>query len=239
MKSFGADVSIVGPDSATLLDANEVAYRRLLSDMQSSFYVANSIVGPHPYPTMVREFQTVIGMEVKQQIMSASGALPDHLIAYAAGGSNALGLFYPFLDTEIALSGVESSGSQGEQPTRLRDNRPGIYQGTKTLMRQDGNGQLMASESLAVGLQASLLGPEYSHLLSTGRINCESVSDKEALNACALGQELEDITFSLESAHAIARGLQLASDLQADKTVVINVSGRGEKDAALISGEQL
>jgi tryptophan synthase beta chain len=234
IKALGAEVSVVEPEDARLLEANEEANRAALGVMQEGFYVPNSAVGPHPFPAMVRDFQSVIGNEVKQQVLAATGGYPDHLVACMGGGSNALGLFHPFLDTQVAMTCVEAGGDDNSQPSRFTENRPGIYQGTRTLMRQDENGQLLANDSLAIGLQASLLGPELSNLVKEGRVNCAGVSDQDAVAAYQLTRKLESITPALESAHAIACGLELAASLEHDKVVVINLSGKGVKDASQV-----
>ncbi len=232
IEAMGAKVTIVEAGKASLLEAGEESTRFWLGAMQDCFYVFNSVIGPHPYPLMVRDFQTVIGREVKQQIITATGRLPDHLLACLGSGSNAIGLFHAFVDTDVAITAVEASGADGNASC-LR--RRGIYQGARTLLRQDGNGQLLTNASLAVGLQACLLGPELAYLHSNGRLSIEGVDDQQALAAHQLCADLESISVSLESAHAIARGLQLAGQLDSDKNIVINLSGRGEKDTVQIN----
>jgi tryptophan synthase beta chain len=229
MRTLGAEVTIVELGSASLLEANEEATRAWLGAIQNCFYVVNSVIGPHPYPVMIRDFQTIIGEEVKQQMLLATGRDPDHLVACVGGGSNAMGLFYPFLDSTVAMTGVEAAGSYG---TGIQDRRPGVFQGLKTIMRQDSNGQLLNVKSLAVGLQSCMLGPEHSFLQATGRVAYENITDDDALHAYKLTRELENITPALESAHAIAWGLGLAASQDPDKNIVINLSGRGEKDTS-------
>jgi tryptophan synthase beta chain len=234
MRALGARVAIVETGSGSLLDANQQTTGAWLGAIQNGFYVVNSVVGPHPYPMMVRNFQSIIGHEVKQQMLSATGRFPDHLVASIGGGSNAMGLFYPFLDTTVAMTGVEAAGDGSSPAARFQHGRPGIFQGVKTIMRQDDNGQLLNVDSLAVGLQTCLVGPEPSFLHASGRVSCEAVSDEQALAAYQLSRELESITPALESAHAIAWGLELAASLNSDNNIVINLSGQGEKDAGQI-----
>ena len=231
IQALGAKVSIVESGSRSLLEANEETTRAWLGAVQDCFYVVNSVVGPHPYPVMVRDFQSIIGHEVRQQMLSETGRLPDHLVASVGGGSNAMGLFYPFLDTDVAMTGVEAAGDSSRPAASLSMGRPGVFQGVKTMIRQDSNGQIMNAHSLAVGLQTSVLGPEPSFLQATGRLSSQSVTDGEALEAYQLTRELESISPALESAHAIAWGLKLAAKLSPDKNIVINLSGKGEKDA--------
>lgn len=234
IRALGAEVSIVEPGHSSLLEANAEANRAWLGALKNCFYVANSVVGPHPYPVMARDFQSLIGLEVKQQLLSATGRYPDHLVACLGGGSNAMGLFYPFLDTTIAMTCVEAAGSNGRHAARFRDGRSGIYQGVKTIMLQDSVGHLLNGHSLAVGLQSTLVGPEPSFLQVAGRLSYETISDREALHAYQLTRGLESITPALERAHAIAWGLKLAATLNPDNNIVINLSGQGKKDASQI-----
>lgn len=226
MRALGAEVSLIETGAGSLLAANEATTRAWLSAINNGFYVVNSVIGPHPYPTMVRDFQSVIGQEVKQQILSATGQLPDHLVASLGGGANAIGLFTPFLETDIPMTGVRAL----KDPGRL-----GVFQGVKTLMQQDENGQLLNINSLAVGLQSCLTGPEPSFLHYIGKLAYTTVSDEEVLQAYELSTQLESITPALESCYAIAYGLKLAANLSPQKSIVINLSGRGEKDADQIS----
>lgn len=226
IRALGAEVSIIKTGAGSLLAANEATTRAWLGAINNGFYVVNSVIGPHPYPTMVRDFQSIIGQEVKQQILSASGQLPDHLVASLGGGANAIGLFSPFLETDTPMTGVRAL----KDPGRL-----GVFQGVKTLMQQDENGQLLNINSLAVGLQSCLTGPEPSFLHSAGRLAYATVSDEEVLQAYELSTQLESITPALESCYAIAYGLKLAANLNPQNTIVINLSGRGEKDADQIS----
>ena len=235
IQAIGANVSIVESGCGSLLEANEETTRVWLGAVQDCFYVVNSVVGPHPYPVMVRDFQSIIGHEVRQQMFSETGRLPDHLVACVGGGSNAMGLFYPFLDTGVAMTGVGAAGDSNRPATSLQLGRPGVFQGLKTMIRQDSNGQIVNVHSLAVGLQTSVLGPEPSFLQATGRLFLQSVTDGEALEAYQLTRELESISPALESAHAIAWGLKLAASLSPDKNIVINLSGKGEKDAGQTS----
>lgn len=231
MQAMGAKVSIIDSGKASLLEANEESTRFWLGAMQESFYVFNSVIGPHPYPLMVRDFQSNIGKEVKQQIISATGRPPDHLVACLGSGGNAIGLFHAFLDTDVAMTAIEATGKDNNV---CCPRRRGIYQGVKTLLRQNDNGQLLTNSSLAVGLQACLLGPELSYLQSSSRLAVAGVNDQQALAASQLSTELESMSIALESAHAIAWGLQLAGQLDSDKNIVINLSGKGEKDTGQI-----
>ena len=235
IQALGAKVSIVESGDRSLLEANVETTRAWLGAVQDCFYVSNSVIGPHPYPVMVRDFQSIIGQEVRQQMLSETGRLPDHLVACVGGGSNAMGLFYPFLDTGVAMTGVEAAGDSSRLSANLPISRPGVFQGLKTMIRQDANGQILAVDSLAVGLQASVLGPEPSFLQATGRLSSQSVTDGEALEAYQLTRELESISPALESAHAIAWALKLAARLSPDKNIVIDLSGKGEKDAGQTS----
>lgn len=226
MRALGAEVSLIETGAGSLLAANEATTRAWLGAINNGFYVVNSVIGPNPYPTMVRDFQSIIGQEVKQQILSANGRLPDHLVASVGGGANAMGLFTPFLETDIPMTGVRAL----KDPGRL-----GVFQGVKTLMQQDENGQLLNINSLAVGLQSCLTGPEPSFLHSEGRLAYATVSDEEVIQAYELSTQLESITPALESCYAIAYGLKLAANLSPKNSIVINLSGRGEKDADQIS----
>lgn len=236
MEQLGARISIVEPARASLLEANEAAHRALVGAMSKAYLVFSSIVGPHPIPRITREFQSVIGQEVLQQTQASCGKLPTQLVSYAAGGSLAMGLFHPFLDSTVSMAAVESSGREGEQKTRPEENRVGIYQGAKTLMRRDEHGLVVPNISHATALQASIAGPEYCHYVSTGRISCTGISDQQALAASQLTHEQESINPSPESAHAIAAGLTLASGMTTDEIVVIALSGRPAENAPASNG---
>lgn len=231
MEQMGARISIVEPARASLLEANEAAHRALVGAMSKACFVFSSIVGPHPLPSITREFQSVVGQEVLQQAEDCCGKLPTQLVSHAAGGSLAMGLFYPFLDSSVSMTGVESSGREGEQETRFEENRLGVYQGAKTLMRRDEHGLVLPNSSRAPGLQASLAGPEYCHYINVGRIACKGISDQQADDALQLTTKLESVSPSPESAHAIAAGLTLASSMPADEIVVIALSGRAPEDS--------
>jgi len=236
IEALGAKVTTIESGSASRLEANEETTRFWLRSLQDCFYVVNSVIGPHPYPLMVRDFQSVIGDEVKRQILYATGSPPDHLVACVGAGANAIGLFYAFLDSEIAMTVIEAEGDGTSPNASVKLDRSGVFQGVRTSIRQDKNGQILSNESLAVGLQTCMRGPELCFLQSTGRLAISSATDREALAAYHLTYERESISAALESAHAIAWGLKLAASLNADKNIVINLSGKGEKDLGQVVG---
>lgn len=235
MQKLGANIQIIESGDGSRLEANEECTRFWLGQLQNCFFVVNSAIGPHPYPLMVRDFQSVIGDEVKQQIVSLTGRLPDHLVACVGGGANAMGLFYPFLDSDLAMTIVEAGGDSTEPDNGQALSRPGVFQGVKTKIRQDENGQIMNLDSLAVGLQSYMLGPELCYLLDSERLHLTSVTDQEALEAYHLTDKLESVTVALESAHAIASALKLATRLDQEKNIVVNLSGNGDKDSAQVA----
>ncbi|MFT5131940.1 MAG: tryptophan synthase beta chain [Gammaproteobacteria bacterium] len=237
IEALGAKVTTIESGRGSRLEANEETTRFWLGSLQDCFYVVNSVIGPHPYPLMVRDFQSVIGDEVKEQIVSVTGNTPDHLVACVGAGSNAIGLFYAFLDTDVPMTGVQAAGDSTGLDANVKLDRMGVFQGVRTSIRQDKNGQILNNESLAVGLQTCMRGPELCFLQSTGRLAIASATDSEALAAYHLIYELESISVALESAHAIAWGLALAASLDADKNIVINLSGKGEKDASQVAGD--
>jgi len=235
MRRMGADVIAVADGSRTLKDAVNAALKYWMENLTDSHYLLGSALGPHPYPLLVRSFQSVIGREVKKQLAKSRGRQADVLVACVGGGSNALGLFYPFLDQpKIRLIGVEAGG-RGLQPGRhaARANnlgRVGIVQGYKSLFLQDDNGQVLPTHSISAGLDYAGIGPQLAELHDGKRVEFTTIDDREALTAFNELCRCEGIIPALESAHAVAQGLKTAAGLPADSIVVINVSGRGEKD---------
>jgi len=239
MKILGAEVVPVASGTATLKDAMNEAMRHWVSRVRDTFYIIGSTAGPHPYPMMVRNFQSIIGKETKRQILKKEGRLPDILIACVGGGSNALGLFYPFKDiSEVAMIGVEAAGkgiSTGMHAASISAGSVGVLHGNKTYLLQDGDGQVRDAYSIAAGLDYPGVGPEHSHFRATGRAAYVTIDDKEAVNAFLCLSEYEGIIPAMESAHAVAYAMKLAPTLGRDKIIVINLSGRGDKDAAIIA----
>ncbi len=239
MQLLGAKVRIVNAGSSTLKDAINEALRDWTTNPETTHYLLGSALGPHPYPMMVRDFQSVIGTEARRQILEAEGRLPDALIACVGGGSNSIGLFHSFLlDAEVRMIGVEAGGissTLGEHAARLGNNtgRPGVLHGTRTYLLQDEDGQVATTHSISAGLDYPSIGPEHSFLHDCGRVEYVSASDDEALAAFRELSRLEGIIPALESAHAIAHGLKIARQLKPDELLIINLSGRGDKDVSL------
>jgi tryptophan synthase beta chain len=234
MKLLGATVTPVTAGTATLKDAMNEAMRNWVTTIQDTFYVIGTVAGPHPYPMMVRDFQAVIGKEVKKQHMKAEGRLPDCLVACVGGGSNALGLFYPFLkDSTVRLVGVEAAGygiESGRHAAPLCAGTPGILHGTKTYLLQDKHGQITHAHSISAGLDYPGVGPEHSWLKDTGRAEYVAITDDEALEGFQLLTREEGIMPALESSHAIAHLVKLAPTLPKESSIVVCLSGRGDKD---------
>ena len=234
MRSFGATVSPVAEGSRTLTDAVNAALKNWTERVEDTHYLLGSALGPHPYPTMVREFQSVIGKETRRQILAAEGRLPDRIYACVGGGSNSIGMFSAFLDEEVELVGVEAGGRgalPGEHAARMGGAaRVGIVQAYKSYFLQDENGSLLPTHSLSAGLDYAGIGPQLAHLGQTGRIRFISAKDEEVLEALALTARSEGIVPALESAHALAGAFRELPDAPADTLTVINVSGRGDKD---------
>jgi tryptophan synthase beta chain len=237
MQLLGADVREVNAGSRTLKDAINEALRDWVTNVGDTYYLLGSALGPHPYPLMVRDYQSVIGREARKQILEQEGRLPDILIACVGGGSNSIGLFHPFLaDTQIKMIGVEAGGSGnelGQHAARFNvagGGRPGVLQGTKSYVLQDTNGQVAATHSISAGLDYPSIGPEHAFLHDAGRVEYVSVSDSEALEAFQLLSKLEGIIPALESAHAVAQAIKTARELKSDQILVVNLSGRGDKD---------
>jgi tryptophan synthase beta chain len=238
MKLMGANVKPVATGSRTLKDAINEAIRDWVTNVETSHYLLGSVVGPHPYPQIVRDFQSVIGKETKQQIIEKLHRLPDYIIACVGGGSNAIGIFHPFIDDrEVKLIGVEAAGhgiDSGEHAASLSTGRSGILHGTKSYILQDRNGQIGATHSISAGLDYPGVGPEHSYLKDTGRASYFTVTDEEALEGFKLLCRTEGITPALESAHAIAYAANKASQLDKEQIIVVNLSGRGDKDMDIV-----
>ncbi|MEH6496912.1 MAG: tryptophan synthase subunit beta [Pseudomonas marincola] len=234
MKLMGAEVIPVVSGSRTLKDAMNEALRDWVTNVEDTFYIIGTVAGPHPYPTLVRDFQNVIGEEVRRQIMKAEGRLPDTLLACIGGGSNAMGLFHPFLDEDgIDIIGVEAAGhglDTDKHAASLKGGRPGVLHGNRTYLLQDDDGQIIEAHSISAGLDYPGIGPEHAWLNDMGRVNYVSATDQEALEAFQLCCELEGIIPALESSHALAYLKTLAPDLPSDHVIVVNLSGRGDKD---------
>ncbi len=238
MRILGAQVSPVRRGTSTLKEAMSQAMREWVAHVKDTYYVIGSTAGPHPYPMMVRDLQSVIGREAKRQILSKEGKLPDALVACVGGGSNSLGLFYAFLGhREVAMYGVEAAGeglSTGRHAASLCAGSVGVLHGAKTYVLQDEHGQIQEAHSIAPGLDYPGVGPEHSYLRSTGRVSYVYVSDNEAMDAFNMLSRLEGIIPALESAHAVAWALRMAPRMDKDKVLVLNLSGRGDKDAAVV-----
>jgi len=237
MQLLGAEVREVNAGSRTLKDAINEALRDWVTNVEDTYYLLGSALGPHPYPLIVRDFQTVIGRETREQILEKQGRLPDILVACVGGGSNSIGLFHPFLrDESVRMVGVEAGGRSnelGQHAARFNRNgggRPGVLQGTMSYVLQDGNGQIASTHSISAGLDYPSIGPEHASLHDSGRVEYTSVSDTEALNAFQTLSRLEGIIPALESAHAIAHAIKVAAEMRGDQTVIVNLSGRGDKD---------
>ncbi|GAB7014723.1 tryptophan synthase subunit beta [Methanogenium cariaci] len=233
MELMGAKVIPVTGGTATLKDAVNEAMREWAASSEDSAYILGSVVGPHPYPEMVRDFQTVIGTEARQQILDREERLPDEVIACVGGGSNAIGMFYPFLQDDVRLVGVEAGGrgnAPGEHGASLKSGRPGILHGALSYLLQDADGQVIETHSVAAGLDYPSVGPEHSMLKDAGRVHYESVPDADVLNAFRYLSRREGIVPALESAHAVAYLMREQDRFERDDVVIINLSGRGDKD---------
>ncbi|HHY68336.1 MAG TPA: pyridoxal-phosphate dependent enzyme, partial [Alicyclobacillus sp.] len=239
---LGAEVVSVSSGTGTLKDAMNEAIRHWVEHVEDSFYVLGTVGGPHPYPVMVRNFQRVIGDETKAQILEKVGRLPDAIVACVGGGSNAMGIFYPFLEDEgVRLFGVEAAGkglSTGLHAAALEGGEPGILHGCFTYLLQDRYGQVKPAHSISAGLDYPGVGPEHAYLYETGRVKYVGVTDDQALDAFHRLAELEGILPALESAHAVAYTLELARKMDPDQVVVISLSGRGDKDVETLMRQQ-
>ena len=239
MKLLGAEVVPVDSGTATLKDAMNEAIRDWVANVENTFYIIGTVAGPHPYPYMVREFQSVIGQELRWQMQEAEGRLPDSLVACIGGGSNALGLFHPFLDeADVDIYGVEAAGhgiDSGEHAASLNGGRPGVLHGNRTYLLQTDDGQILDAYSISAGLDYPGIGPEHAWLHESGRVNYLSASDEEALDAFQWCTRKEGIIPALEPAHALAVVRKLAPDLPRDHLMVMNMCGRGDKDVATVA----
>jgi len=237
MRLLGAQVISVESGTRTLKDAINEAFRDWITNVRTTHYLFGTAAGPHPFPMIVRDFQSVIGKEVRQQILGKEGRLPDYVIACVGGGSNAIGLFHPFLEDDVTLIGVEAAGrglETGEHAATLSCGSKGVFHGAVSFVLQDEDGQIRGTHSVSAGLDYPGVGPEHSYLKSIGRAEYVSATDKEALEAFRKLAGMEGIIPALESAHAIAHVMKLAPSLAPDKIIVINLSGRGDKDVAYV-----
>jgi tryptophan synthase beta chain len=228
--------------SKTLKDSINEALRDWVTNAQTTYYLIGSVVGPHPYPMIVRDFQCIIGHETKEQMLAKEGRLPDALVACVGGGSNAIGLFHPFLeDTNVKMYGIEAAGeniTSGKHAASISAGSEGVFHGMLTYVLQDENGQIQTTSSISAGLDYPGVGPEHSFLKSIGRIQYDSITDKEALEAFIDLTRNEGIVPALESSHALAYSKKLAKKMNKDQIVVVNLSGRGDKDAEVVATQQ-
>jgi len=238
MKLMGAEVRSVESGSRTLKDAINEALRDWITNAQDTHYLLGSVVGPHPYPMMVRDFQSVIGKEARSQIIERTGRLPDYVVACVGGGSNAIGIFYPFLeDKGVSLIGVEAAGrglKTGEHAASLAEGKIGVLHGSKSYVLEDEWGQIRATHSISAGLDYPGVGPEHSYLKDSGRVTYTAATDDEALQGFLTLSRREGIIPALEPAHAIAYAIGLAQTLDKEKTIIVNLSGRGDKDIEIV-----
>jgi len=238
MKLLGAEVVPVTSGTRTLKDACNETLRYWVSHVDDTYYILGSVTGPHPYPMMVRDFQRVIGLEAKDQILEAEGRLPDAIVAAVGGGSNAIGIFHSFLEDEkVRLIGTEAAGrglDTGEHAATLTMGRPGVFQGSLSYVLQDEYGQVLPAHSISAGLDYPGIGPEHAYLKDIGRAQYYPITDEEALEALRLLSRTEGIIPALESAHAVAQAVKVARDMGPDEIVIVNLSGRGDKDVESI-----
>ncbi len=239
MKLLGAKLREVASGTQTLKDAMNEAMRDWITNVRTTFYIIGSVAGPHPYPMMVRDFQSIIGEETKGQVLEKEEKLPDLLIACVGGGSNAMGLFYPFLEDEkVKMIGVEAAGlglETGEHAASISAGRPGVLHGSKTYLLQNEDGQVKGTHSIAPGLDYPGVGPEHSFLKDSGRVSYTTVTDKDALEGFKFLSEKEGIIPALESAHAVAYATQVAPTMPGDSIIIICLSGRGDKDIQVVA----
>lgn len=239
MKLLGATVHSVNSGTRTLKDAMNEAMRDWVTNVDDTFYIIGTVAGPHPYPLLVRDFQSVIGREARQQSLDQAGRLPDALVACVGGGSNAIGLFHPFLtDESVAMYGVEAGGrgiESGQHAAPLEAGRPGVLHGNRTYLMADENGQITGTHSVSAGLDYPGVGPEHSWLKDIGRASYVSVTDDEALDGFRRLTQVEGIMPALESAHAVAYAVKLAATMKPDQMIIVNISGRGDKDIHTIA----
>lgn len=239
MKLLGAEVVPVTSGSKTLKDALNEAMRDWVTNVENTFYIIGTVAGPHPYPVMVRDFQTVIGRETREQIMEKEGRLPDALVACVGGGSNAIGLFYPFIeDEDVAIYGVEAAGDgleTGRHAAPLCAGQPGVLHGNRTYLMETEDGQIIETHSVSAGLDYPGVGPEHAWLKDSGRATYVAITDDEALESFHELTRTEGILPALESSHALAYAKKLARELGDDKVIVVNLSGRGDKDVHTVA----
>ena len=239
MRLLGAEVKPVKSGSRTLKDAMNEALRDWVANVEDTFYIIGSAAGPHPYPQMVRDFQTVIGAETRAQMLEREGRLPDLVTACVGGGSNAIGMFHPFLDDpEVEIHGVEAAGKGTDTPyhaATLSKGAPGVLHGARSYLLQDEDGQILEAHSISAGLDYPGVGPEHSWLRDQGRVKYFSVTDKQAVEAFVVLSKLEGIIPALESAHAVAHVMRVAKTMDKDKLIALCLSGRGDKDAATVA----
>ena len=239
MKLLGATVVPVESGSKTLKDALNEAMRDWVTNIDDTFYIIGSVAGPHPYPVMVRDFQTVIGREARQQCLEQTGRLPDALVACVGGGSNAIGLFNPFLDDkDVAIYGVEAGGDgleTGRHAAPLNAGKPGVLHGNRTYLMEDEDGQIIETHSISAGLDYPGVGPEHSWLKDSGRVKYVAINDDEALQAFHDLTKVEGIMPALESSHALAYASKLAPKMRKDEIIIVNLSGRGDKDIQIVA----
>ena len=240
MRLLGAQVNPVTSGTGTLKDAMNEALRDWVSNVDSTFYIIGTVAGPHPYPAMVRDFQSVIGTEAREQMLEAEGRLPDRLVACIGGGSNAMGLFHAFLDdASVAITGVEAGGhglETGEHCASLNGGRPGVLHGNRTYLLQDDDGQILEGHSISAGLDYPGIGPEHSWLKETGRVEYVAITDRQALDAFQVCTRVEGIIPALEPSHALAHVLKIAPGMDRDDIVLMNMCGRGDKDIFAVAG---
>jgi len=239
MKLLGATVVPVESGSKTLKDALNEAMRDWVTNVDDTFYIIGTVAGPHPYPEMVRDFQTIIGREAKQQCLEQTGRLPDALVACVGGGSNAIGLFHPFLeDKDVAIYGVEGGGDGIDTPRHaapLCAGKPGVLHGNRTYLMEDNDGQIIETHCVSAGLDYPGVGPEHAWLKDIGRVKYDAITDSEALEAFHTLTRIEGIIPALESSHAVAYGIKLAKTMNKDQSIIVNLSGRGDKDINTIA----
>jgi tryptophan synthase beta chain len=240
MKLLGGKVNPVTAGAGTLKDAMNEALRDWVTNVENTYYIIGTAAGPHPYPAMVRDFQSIIGREVKKQMMEAEGRLPDMLVACLGGGSNAIGLFHPFLeDEDVKIIGVEAAGKgldTEEHCASLNAGKPGVLHGNRTYLLQDDDGQILEGHSISAGLDYPGIGPEHSYLRDSGRVEYVSAGDKEALDAFQLLCRTEGIIPALEPSHALAHVMKIAPTMDKDQIIVMNLCGRGDKDVFTVGG---
>ena len=239
MRLLGAEIKSVDSGSASLKDAMNEALRDWVANVYDTFYLIGSVAGPHPYPQMVRDFQRVIGVEAKQQLFEKVGRLPDTIIAAIGGGSNAMGLFHPFLDDKnVEIIGIEAAGkgvNSHQTAASLATGSPGILHGMRTYLLQNDDGQIQEAHSISAGLDYPGIGPEHAWLKDNGRVAYHAIRDDEALEAFQLTAKLEGILAALEPSHALAHAFKIAPEMASDKIIMVNLCGRGDKDIFTIA----